>query len=264
VAGTWDEVRPFRIHTRRDRLIRPHTMLSRLKAYYFRQSMHPGPLGLLVNPFYFARRGLLVAVRELAPKIGGRVVDIGCGSRPYESLFKTSGYVGLELDTPDNRLTKKADIYYDGKTFPFEPNSFDGAVCNQVLEHVFEPDAFVLEIARVLKQGGLLLLTVPFVWDEHEQPRDFGRYSSFGLTALLERNGFEVKELHKTADDVRAIVQMLNAYLYKKTTSDSPYLNLVTTLLLMAPLNIIGTVLSWITPRNADFYLDNVVLAEKR
>jgi SAM-dependent methyltransferase len=238
-------------------------MLSRLKTYYFRQMMHPGPLGLLVNPFYFARRGLLVAIRQLAPKVGGRVVDIGCGSRPYESLFRASGYVGLELDTPDNRLTKKADVYYDGKTFPFEANTFDSAICNQVLEHVFEPDAFVREIARVLKIDGVLLLTVPFVWDEHEQPRDFGRYSSFGLTALLERNGFEVIEFRKTIDDVRTIFQMLNAYLFKITRVHNAYLALAVTLVLMAPFNLAGTVLSWVMPRNEDFYLDNVVLARK-
>lgn len=238
-------------------------MFTMLKTYYFRQMMHPGLLGLLVNPFYFARRGLLLAVRGLAVGIHGRVIDVGCGSRPYESLFKTSEYIGLELDTPDNRLTKKADVYYDGKAFPFEPNSFDGAVCNQVLEHVFEPDAFIREIARVLKTDGKLLLTVPFVWDEHEQPRDFGRYSSFGLTALLRRNGFEVIELRKTMGDVRTIFQMFNAYLFKKTQTGNPYLGLAATLVLMAPFNLAGTILSWVTPRNADLYLDNVVLAKK-
>lgn len=238
-------------------------MLARLKAYYFSQMMHPGPLGLLVNPFYFARRGLLVAVRELAAGIHGRVLDVGCGSRPYELFFDASEYVGLELDTPENRLTKKADVYYAGKTFPFEPNSFDSVVCNQVLEHIFEPEAFIREIGRVLKTEGQLLLTVPFVWDEHEQPRDYGRYSSFGLTALLDRNGFEVTELRKTMGDIRVVFQMLNAYIFKNTCVRNPYLSLTVTLILIAPFNLAGTVLSWLTPRNADLYLDNVVLAKK-
>ena len=238
-------------------------MLARFKAYYLHQMMHPGLLGLLVNPFYFARRGLLLAVREFGPGIHGRVLDVGCGNRPYESLVDSSEYVGLELDTPENRQTKNADIYYDGKTFPVASDSFDAVVCNQVLEHVFEPDAFIREIGRVLKNDGRLLLTVPFVWDEHEQPRDFGRYSSFGLMALLARNGFEVTELRKTVSDIRAIFQMLNAYIFKKTCVRNTYVNLAWTLVLMAPLNIIGTALSWITPRNADLYLDNVVLAKK-
>ena len=238
-------------------------MLATLKTHYSHQMMHPGLLGLLVNPFYFARRGLLLAVRELAPGMHGRVLDVGCGNRPYESLFDSSSYIGLELDTPENRQTKSADIYYDGRTFPVESGSFDVVVCNQVLEHVFEPDAFMREIGRVLRNDGQMLLTVPFVWDEHEQPRDFGRYSSFGLTALLVRNGFEVIELRKTVGDIRAIFQMLNAYIFKKTCARNPYMNLAWTLVLMAPINILGTILGWITPRNADFYLDNVVLARK-
>jgi len=238
-------------------------MLARFKAYYFSQMMHPGLPGLLVNPFYFARRGLLVAVRELAAGIRGRVLDVGCGSRPYESLFGVSEYVGLELDTPENRLTNKADVYYAGTVFPFEPNSFDSVVCNQVFEHIFEPEAFLREIGRVLKNQGRLLLTVPFVWDEHEQPRDFGRYSSFGLRALLSRNGFEVLELRKTVDDIRVIFQMLNAYIFKKTCVRNPYLSLLLTLILIAPFNLAGTVLSWLTPSNGDLYLDNVVLARK-
>lgn len=238
-------------------------MLARLKTYYFRQVMHPGVLGILTNPFYFARRGLLLGIREFASQVHGRVLDVGCGNRPYEQLFDASEYVGLELDTPENRLTKTADVYYSGTVFPFEPNSFDSVVCNQVFEHIFEPEAFLREIGRVLKNQGRLLLTVPFVWDEHEQPRDFGRYSSFGLRALLSRNGFEVLELRKTVDDIRVIFQMLNAYIFKKTCVRNPYLSLLLTLILIAPFNLAGTVLSWLTPSNGDLYLDNVVLARK-
>jgi SAM-dependent methyltransferase len=238
-------------------------VLNFLKAYYREQLMHPGLGALFLNPFYFARKGLYDSISELAQQLSGRILDVGCGTRPYESLFNVDTYVGLELDSPDNRLTKKADFYYDGKTFPFQANSFDGAVCNQVLEHVFEPDAFIREIARILRNSGKLLLTVPFVWDEHEQPRDFGRYSSFGLRALLERNGFEVLEFRKTMGDVRSIFQMLNAYLYKKTQLRNRYLGLAATVVVVAPFNLAGTILSWIMPRNEDLYLDNVVLARK-
>ena len=125
------------------------------------------------------------------------------------------------------------------------------------------PGIPVTSVGEVVRQAELLLLTVPFVWDEHEQPRDFGRYSSFGLTALLGRNGFEVIELRKTMGDVRTIFQMLNAYLFKKTHVRNPYLGLAATLVLMAPFNLAGTILSWVMPRNADLYLDNVVLARK-
>ena len=70
-------------------------------------------------------------------------------------------------------------------------------LCNQVLEHVFNPQEFLGELGRVLARGGRLLLTVPFVWDEHEQPFDYARYSSFGLKALLEQHGFRVLQHRK-------------------------------------------------------------------
>src|SRR3989337_653607 len=101
-------------------------MLARLKACYREQSMHPGPLGLLVNPFYFARRGLYAAVKALGPEIGGRVLDVGCGDRPYERLIGAREYVGLELDTPESRARNRADAYYNGHRFPFADGSFDG------------------------------------------------------------------------------------------------------------------------------------------
>ena len=238
-------------------------MLVDLKSHFRKQAMYPGPLGLLVNPFYFARRELLSTMSELGRELGGRVLDVGCGDRPYESLIPAKEYIGLELDTPASRARGRADAYYDGRSFPFADGSFDSVLCNQVLEHVFAPDEFVRELARVLRDDGRLLLTVPFVWDEHEQPRDYGRYSSFGLAALLARHGFELLQTRKTAADVRALFQMINAYLYKITVSRNPYVNLLATLVLMAPFNVVGTLLAWITPSNPDFYLDNVVLARK-
>ena len=101
------------------------------------------------------------------------------------------------------------------------------------------------------------------IWDEHEQPLDFGRYSSFGLAALLGRSGFRVLRHAKTAPDVRVLFQLVNAYLYKVTVTRNPYANLLVTLVLIAPLNVLGTVLAWITPGNRDLFLDNVVLAER-
>jgi SAM-dependent methyltransferase len=239
------------------------TALGRLKAHYFEQMARPGITGLFVNPFYFARKGLHAAVCDLGRQLGGRVLDVGCGERPYEALVGAREYVGLEIDSPQTRARGKADLYYDGRRFPFPDGSFDAVLCNQVLEHVFEPDEFLSEIGRVLTPGARLLLTVPFAWDEHEQPRDFARYSSFGLQALLSRHGFTVLQHRKTVADIRAPLQMLNAYFYKITVSRNQYLNLLSALLLMAPLNLVGSVLTWITPSNTDFYLDNVVLAQK-
>jgi SAM-dependent methyltransferase len=136
-------------------------------------------------------------------------------------------------------------------------------ISNEVLEHIFNPDIFLSEINRVLKDQGILLITVPFVWDEHEQPYDYARYSSFGLKYLLEKYGFKILEYRKSMNDIRIIFQLINAYLYKKTITSNQYVNLIVTVLLMSPFNILGELLSKILPKNDDLYLDSIVLAQK-
>lgn len=234
-----------------------------LRARYQRESFFPTWLGMFVNPFYFARKGLAVHVRDLGRRISGRTLDVGCGSKPYEQLYGSTEYVGLEYDTPQNRVSKKAEHFYDGELFPFHDGEFDSLVANEVFEHVFNPDRFLDEAHRVLKPGGMVLMTMPFVWDEHEQPHDFARYSSFGIRHLLEKHGFEIMEQRKSMDDIRVIFQMLNAYIYKKTVTDNGWINLVLTTLLMAPFNLVGEILAWALPRNPDLYLDNIVLARR-
>lgn len=234
-----------------------------LVGYYRRKQFFPSGIGIFINPFYFARKGLVKHISELAVHITGKTLDVGCGSKPYIQLYRSQEYVGLEIDTPQNRAGKKADHFYDGNLFPFADSTFDSLVANEVFEHVFNPEQFLGEIRRVLKPGGMALLTLPFVWDEHEQPYDFARYSSFGIKSLLEKHGFEVVEQRKSTDDIRVIFQLLNAYIFKMTLTKRTWVNLLTTVLLMAPVNILGELMFFITPRNPDLYLDNIVLARK-
>lgn len=238
-------------------------MLEKIKKIIENQYFNPGFLGLIVNPFYIARKGLYDNLRLLGNRITGKTLDVGCGTKPYEKLFNHSIYVGLEFDTGIDSEKKVADFYYDGKTFPFNEAEFDSVVMNQVLEHVFNPDEFLGEINRVLKTNGKLLLTVPFVWDEHEQPYDYARYSSFGLKALLERNGFEILEHRKSVNDYSVLVQLFNAYIYKITRQNIFIKNLAL-ILVIAPVTISGILISKLLPKNNDLYLDNIVLAKKK
>lgn len=235
-----------------------------LRARWWREQYLPTGLGVLINPFYFARRGLLRELGRHFPRLTGDVLDVGCGNKPYRELVPAARYVGLDVDTPFTRRVAAADVFYDGRTFPLPDAAFDGVLCSQVLEHVFAPEDFLGEIARVLRPGGTLVLAVPFLWDEHEQPHDFGRYSSFGLRALLERNGFEVLEQTKSVADFGAVAQLASAWVFKLVQTRSKWVNLATQLALIAPINLAGVVIRALTPRSEDFYLDNVVLARRR
>lgn len=229
------------------------------------EDFFPGWLGLFTNPFWLARRGLANHIQDLATALTGDLLDVGCGRKPYRSLFKVDSYIGLDIENPGHSHEKEdVDVFYDGKVFPFTDNSYDSILCNQVLEHVFNPDEFLAEIHRCLKPGGQFLLTVPFVWDEHEQPYDYARYSSFGLKYLVEKHGFVTIKHRKSMADIRIIFQLINAYLYKITVTNKRLIDLLITIVIMSPFNILGELLALILPKNEDLYLDNIILLEKK
>ena len=200
---------------------------------------------------------------DISPQLKGKLLDVGCGTKPYEFLFMIDSYIGLDIDTEVACKRGIADQFYNGKLFPFPDCSFDSALCNQVLEHVFNPDEFLSEITRVLKPGGKLLLTVPFVWDEHEQPYDYARYSSFGLRALLEKQGLQILQHKKLGGDASIIFQLTNAYLYKITQYLPKQIRLLFTATVIAFFNLVGILAAKVLPDNPDLFLDHVVLAEK-
>jgi SAM-dependent methyltransferase len=240
------------------------SIIDFIKTCHHKEQFKPGFLGLFVNPFYFARKGLYQNIYALSFYIKGKTLDVGCGQKPYKELFQNTEYIGLEIDAAQNNHQKKADYYYDGQKFPFQDNIFDSVLINQVFEHVFNPDEFLKEVNRVLKKEGTLLMTVPFVWDEHEQPFDYARYSSFGLAHLLNLHGFEILEHRKSMDDVRVIFQLISGYIFKKVATKNQSINLITTLILISPFNIVGEVFGWIFPKNSDLYLDNIIVAKNK
>lgn len=239
-------------------------MTISLKKYYYKQKFEPGLLGLFINPFFIARKGLIKNIKSVAGEIDGLTLDIGCGNKPYEHYFKSSKYLGVDVQTSIHNVNTYVDFFYNGKTIPVKNNQIDSIVCNQVFEHVFEPQILLYEINRILKIAGKLLITLPFVWDEHEQPYDYARYSSFGIKYLLNKYGFEIIELHKTVNDFSIFAQLVNLYIYKIVFKKNPFIKKLTTLFIMAPVTIIGLIFAKLLPNNDDLFLDNVILAVKK
>ena len=234
------------------------------RAWLQKMLFRPGIWGFLLNPFYLARRALYRVMEELAPELDGAILDVGCGTKPYQHLYtRQQSYLGLEVGSPQANHYSAADVYYSGGSLPFADCQFDSVVSNQVLEHVFTPEIFLAEIRRVLKPGGKFLVTVPFVWDEHEQPHDFARYSSFGLKALLERNGFTLLTARKLNADAAIFLQLAAAYWHKVTLRLPGPLRVLVLQTLVPVLNGLGLLARAVLPANPDLYLDNVVLARK-
>lgn len=129
---------------------------------------------------------------RVAPLAKGELLDVGCGTKPYEPLFApyVSRYIGLEH--PSTRHGReKVDVWGEAAALPFDDASFDTVVAFQVLEHCEEPREVLQEMHRVLRPGGRMILTTPFLWGVHEAPRDFYRYTRYGLEHLCGLAGFD-------------------------------------------------------------------------
>ena len=238
-------------------------LLKKLIEIRNNELFFPGFLGLFFNPFYFIRRGLYVAIRSYAHYMSGRLLDFGCGSKPFKKLFDVEEYIGLDIEKNDQRdINNDIDFYYDGNTIPFKDNYFDCIFSSEVFEHVFNLENILQELNRVCKSGGYILITVPFIWDEHEVPYDFGRYTSYGICHLLQNNSFEVIEQKKTTNYVQTVFQMWNTYIYKHIFKHK-LAKLLLTPIVIAPVTIFALIISKILPQNFDFYHNNVVIAKK-
>jgi SAM-dependent methyltransferase len=149
----------------------------------------------------------------------GRLVDVGCGNRPYEPLFRTavSDYVGVEYHATFrgsvNDADAAADVYYNGEVLPFADGEFDTVLSNQVVEHVPDPRAHLAELARVLRPGGHLILTVPFSYREHAVPNDFHRFTQYALSRYCAEVALDVVVLRPRGGMWRAIGQKVNSHL---------------------------------------------------
>lgn len=146
----------------------------------------------------------------------GKLLDIGCGEKPYKRMFSpyVTDHVGLDHV---GTLHDRAEIDLCGTAYeiPVEDESYDTILCSAVLEHLEEPGRAISEMRRVLKGNGIVILTAPLFWHLHEEPRDFYRYTKYGLKYLFEKAGFEIVELHSLSGFWVTFGQELVYYLWR-------------------------------------------------
>lgn len=225
----------------------------------------------ITNPFYFIRISLYEKIRQLAPQLQGSLLDFGCGSKPYESLFiNATRYVGLDYESAGHsHLNENIDVIYDGKNIPFADEQFDSVFSSEVFEHIFNLQEIIPEIRRVMKKGGKILITCPFVWNEHEVPVDFARYTQFALKDLFEKNGFEILTQDKSGDFTMAVYQMKMIYFNQHFIPSFPLFGRMKFFRTNIPplinpiLNLWFSFWHWVLPKRQDLYLNNIVLAKK-
>ena len=145
----------------------------------------PGFLIARLDPFQ-AHIDAEVAFVAAAASRDERILDAGAGESRHRRFFLEQRYIAVDSASGDPGWNYAAlDVCGGLEHLPFKSATMDFVICMVVLEHVEEPGPALAEMARVLKPGGTLSMVVPFLWEEHQAPRDYFRFTRYGITRLL-------------------------------------------------------------------------------
>ena len=120
----------------------------------------------------------------------GRVVDLGCGSKPFKQ-YLDGEYIGVD------NANGTPDIVASVTKVPLEDECADSVICSEVLEHLPQPDLCLKEIVRLLRKDGYVYITVPMYWYLHYMPNDYWRFTNIALISMLTKNGLRIKYLNR-------------------------------------------------------------------
>ena len=146
------------------------------------------------HPHFLVYRGLFADLEDAAKLAHGKLLDIGCGNKPYENMFAgcINQYIGCDVvQSSDSRV----DVICPATAIPLEDESFNTVLCTQVIEHVADHRRLLQEAFRLLQKGGTLILSGPMYWPLHEEPHDFFRFTEHGFRYLLEDIGFVITKI---------------------------------------------------------------------
>lgn len=152
-------------------------------------------------------RNTRAVIADLTQYVSGKTLDFGAGSAKYRSLITphTSEYVTFDMFPGDH-----IDVVGDALNPPFPDSTFDTVISTQVLEHVEKPWVVVHQIGRILKPGGVCIITAPFLVPYHADPHDFFRYTVQGMESLFRNEGFTIEKSGGYGNTPSVLAEMLH------------------------------------------------------
>jgi SAM-dependent methyltransferase len=194
---------------------------------------------------------------------GARVLDAGAGEGQYARHFGHCRYYGVDLAVGDAHWDySRVDVIADLTALPFPNGCFDAALHIVTMEHLREPACALAELARTLVPGGALLIAAPHEWETHQAPHDYFRFTRYGLAYLLEKAGFEIRELRPAGGYFRLLARrLLNGLQF--FTGGWRWLGFVPAAILLGPPAMVLPFLD-LLDRDRNFTLGYICLARRR
>ena len=199
---------------------------------------------------YLNWKWLKKSMQKPVKYIKGICVDIGSGHSPYKEMILpyVDKYIAIDKKETHQVMFKSSkEEYLEGDVKkPFNDNSIDCVVFTQVLEHIDEPFRALDEIKRVLKKEGILILSVPFIYQAHAIPYDYFRFSEYALKKIMRKYNFEIIELHYQGYFGTTIISIINGFIWTLASKNKTIRNFILLPILMIIFsvnNIIGLLL---------------------
>lgn len=149
------------------------------------------------------------AIRQYAR---GLLLDLGCGKVPLYETYREYVTENICADWPSSTHgNEHLDIFVDlSSPLPFADGSFDTILSSDVIEHLPDPRLAFLEMSRLLKPGGILLLNTPFLYMLHEIPNDYYRFTRYAIQRLADTAGMEVVRLEEIGGAGAVIADLIS------------------------------------------------------
>ncbi|HKB45788.1 MAG TPA: class I SAM-dependent methyltransferase [Chitinophagaceae bacterium] len=239
-------------------------LLKKIKDKNRKEQFEPGFFSIIFNPNYFNRRAIYSGIKKHSKKLRGQLLDFGCGEKPYAHLFEVEKYIGVDLEKNEghNLSMDKIDVFYDGTKLPFPADFFDSVYASEVFEHIFNLEEILKDINRVHRSEGLLLITLPFVWPEHEMPNDFGRYTSAGIKSILSKCNYEIIAHEKDPGFFLSVIQLFATYVHHVLLPKSNTIKFILSPITIFPIHLLGLFFGLFFPKNKELYINHVILAK--
>jgi SAM-dependent methyltransferase len=172
-----------------------------------------------LHPQWFAYRHERHRYRIAGRLATGRTLDIGCGRQNLRSyLNRECDYISLDAPATGEKLYgAQPDVFGDAQNLPFRDRQFDTVILLEVLEHLERPETALQDAQRLVRVGGKIIVSTPFLYPVHDAPWDFQRWTLYGLQRLAKSTGATISDLKSLGSTIESGCLIFNLALSWQT-----------------------------------------------